>query len=280
MEGANQLTMSAIAVGIAFALTVYGKRVIAKSQKKADGGNPDTWGKDPVIQERHAQAQLQNQKYPSCQTWNDDFTVFLDTGDTAADGDMNNCFTNYGPSAKNGNVLNARYLTNPGGTELITYARQDPLAEDPSEHGVCWFNMDGQWVSFPDILGVDTAPNRSARLCFGAGETAINQGRFFQKKSDNSVTMAPTTLPGETPRCEGLVFIPTTSTRLPANLPPFTGVVNSILAWTSAGQPGMALKDCMSLGSVDRSTRYVTDANIVFTNPMTKQLEEMPNVPY
>lgn len=280
MEGGGQILLSGAAVAIAVIIYEFGKAHLQQQQKPTDKWSvKDQWGSDPIIKEAHRQAELANQKYPSCQVFNEDFMVFLDTGDANADGSPTKCFVTHAEQ-------NPRYLTNPGGVETIQFGREDPLDDDPDEHGTCWFLVDGQWASFPDLYTAKaTAPNRSARLCFGSGETRESQGRFFQKDNGN-VIMAPTVLPGPLPRCETYsASMGVSSLNLPRNLPPFKQGQGFIISgWTPV--PGQAAANtnqdtCLALDSAsDGHARFVTSNAITFKNPMTGVIEQMPNVPF
>ena len=119
---------------------------------------------------------------PSCQVFDQDSQLFVNAGNKLWDAQPSGCFANNDVSRK------PRYVDADGN---ISFKESDPLYEKNSEKGKCFF-FDGvnTFLSYPDYDGV-TPVNRSKRLCFAAGQTYNDAGRYFIRDSDKQYTLNP-----------------------------------------------------------------------------------------
>lgn len=268
-----QVAMSATAVGIVYLMYQIGKKQqdAKKSENGEHSGISDNWGKDPVIAENHNRNLIESETpYPTCQVWNEKWQLFLDTGDAESNLSKNACFTKFSDSD------NPRYLTSP--TD-ITYKREDPLQEDPSLAGTCYFYEppnppdfpNESYTTFPNLGGL-TPVNRSTRLCFASGETPDKAGRYFS--SGGKVTWQPFFLvPGNEnnaqpyPRCEkyGQYSV--------------AGHTAIASGW-GIDSTTSALNTVESCLAASPDNRWRDETSIVFTNPFNKTMVTMKNEVY
>lgn len=170
----NQILLMAGGVALAYGIYAYGESELDE-QKKDPGMNVDT---DPIIQRIHDTGRHVNQKYPSCQIWDQNYQTFFDTGDAESHISQDACFV------KNSSTDNVRYLKSQND---IKYKREDPLADDPASRGICYIGPTGS-----TLLDIPmTVVNRSPRLCFASGNTSANTGHKFVRNSDHAVFMSP-----------------------------------------------------------------------------------------
>lgn len=119
---------------------------------------------------------------PSCQIYDPGTELFVNAGNKDWDVSKDACFG--GLDVK----MLPRYVDAAG---IITFKTEDPLQEPDSEKGKCFF-WDGEssYTSYMD-LGGTTPVNRSARLCFSAGNSYNDAGQYFQRGSDGKITQNP-----------------------------------------------------------------------------------------
>lgn len=269
MNGA-QLIWSGAAVVIGYGLYAYGKRMLVSSDidRRQDSGIDPGWKDDPVIASATKNNQIPGRKFPVCEIWNDDLQVYLDSGLPYPSADL--CFATYTDDA-----LNARFSTSESD---MYFRRQDPFQETPDNAGTCFFQgTSGGTYTFPDYgevaPGVPMTPvNRSARLCFAAGQTAPDAGRMFIRKRDKQTIIQPGVTVSGTfgPDNRGLSAAP-----LKTECEQLIVDSNNQKYWTIAF-PGIAgitdMTTCLARGTVSQPTRWrdVDAGSFVFTNPNTK----------
>lgn len=172
MISSFQLIVSAVTVGVVYYLYEKGKDILkgpAYTDPGKDGIDPN-WKTGNKIGLK-GKVDTHDTLRPSCQVWNDDQQVFLNAGYPQWDKDNSGaaCFTNIPQTFKH-----VRFVKDDG---TILFREEDPLKEDPSERGICYFFNGTKFNAFPFFAPV----NKSRRLCFAAGETFADQGQIFTR---------------------------------------------------------------------------------------------------
>lgn len=119
---------------------------------------------------------------PSCQIFDPASQLYVNAGNKDWDKSKDACF------ASNDSSRMLRYVD---ATGAIQFKVEDPLQEPPDEAGLCYFyDGKGQYFTFPNYNGI-TPVNRSARLCFSAGESYVDAGRYFERSTDKKRWVNP-----------------------------------------------------------------------------------------
>ncbi len=173
----SQLLLSGAVVAAVYYLYSQGKKILqnnSSEQPPLDGLDPNWKGGAPINVDKPVDPHA---GLPSCQIWDDDIQLFVQTSNPAWNKDAQTCFSN----------ATSTTLTDPAGgsTPLLRYVdlqnnvsfnREDPLATSPAEAGVCYFTDENNgFYSFPGYAPV----NASARLCFNAGDSIAQSGKMF-----------------------------------------------------------------------------------------------------
>jgi hypothetical protein len=182
MKGATlQLITTGAGLGIAFLMVK-----IFKTQKKnkqspniGDGSDPNFPGGKPIT----PGGPVDSNDYfrPSCQVWNSNQNLFENAGVPAWNQNETECFTNAPVTSM------VRYVDAKGN---LSWKVEDPLADDPSQSGTCYFWDGKETYTFPDFGGY-TPVNRSSRLCFSSAMDQPDVGMYFKKDSDGSLYWNP-----------------------------------------------------------------------------------------
>jgi hypothetical protein len=274
MEGSGQLLASAGVAVLIFVGYEIGKSLAAKSQESVDKGITNQWGTDPVVKERHDRKLMEHQKYPSCQIWNETYQLFLDTGDSAADADQNVCFTKYQLDSHGFDTTNPRYLKD---DKTTTYFKEDPLSSSEPP-GTCYFKFPGDtdWSTFLNAEAVISAPNRSARLCFAAGENAGMAGQLFENARGELIFPPDVSFGSDlhTPRCEVWGQVPLSGVDIPKK---FASNPPEAFGWNVFTTSGTDPTSCTAASKTYGSTRQVTPEHFVFQNPYNGVMEQVKN---
>lgn len=176
--------------GLALAYVLY-QASSDKAKKNSQTGDPND-GLDPNFKGKpinpDAPPDYQNQTLPACQVFNYDRQIYENSGHPDWNADPQKCFGQIAPAAK------PRYVDKDG---KYSYSVEDPLKEDPSLAGKCFFDDGtGTYSSFPNLGGY-TPPNRSSKLCFAAGQTVADAGHIFHQTGSTTTETNPV-VPWET----------------------------------------------------------------------------------
>lgn len=275
LSPSTQLAVSAAVACLVYFAYERGKPLV-KDIKSVTGQGISVEWKDPVlIERRDRNLQKSGQTLPACQVWDDTYQVFFNVKDLQAMGSQTECFRQHTVD------VNPRFLAKDGTT---TYLREDPLSDPDNGAGTCWFQMDPTAddpkpppFSFFNMAGTISAPNKSARLCFAAGETAEEAGRYFVGWTGTLATMNPVVsydnsgqnLP--TPRCERYGIIPATG----------GSTITQLLTWYHDGiLPDTTMDACLANASMTSPVRWVDQESFIFKNPNTQDTVQMKREPF
>lgn len=175
-----ELAVSAAAAGAIFLIFQYAEKedtAYKKNAQSLDGTDPNFKGGNTITK---TNKDTWDTKLPSCQVWDSVYQAFVNSGDLESDSSAIACFD------KNDDSNNPRYIDRDGS---VHYRRKDPLSEDPAEAGICFYNNNGTLTSKPSLGGA-TPVNRSRRLCFASGTTALKPV-YFERLRDSEVFFAP-----------------------------------------------------------------------------------------
>lgn len=174
------LSAGTLIVGLFIYKRAKEKQFAAAVQKDDDEGIDPNWKHGAPI-ERSGPVDTHDSHRPSCQVWDDDIQLFVNSGDVDSDNSQQVCWQ------KNDDSKQPRYVDKDGN---ISFRTDDPFNEPPEKRGVCHFDSSGQDDTFPDIIAV-APPNRSERLCFASTGDPSEVPKYFVNSTTGQITFAP-----------------------------------------------------------------------------------------
>lgn len=280
MDVRGQLFVSVAALAGAVALYQYSKTKTEEQEKKDKeaselGFNPN-WKHGAPIQ-RGDPVDTHDAHQPSCQVWDNDIQLFVNSGNKDADADQQLCWQQNNDPTK---VTEVRYVDKDG---KISFKTGDPFGEPAADRGNCYFiTEDGQVDTFPDIFEV-APPNRSQRLCFASG-TESSEKPFYFISGDGTITMGPdltadsgkdyvdTFLQGYTPSKTLVAETDADASYCEEKIPFTNPAGKEVSAWalTQASSTFTDVGSCLSSG-LDSRFRDNKQQQFIYENPFTKE---------
>lgn len=188
VKGQLLLSVGTLIAGLLLYKRAKNNEFAAAVKKDDDEGIDPNWKSGAPIQSS-GPVDTHDPHRPSCQVWDDDIQLFVNSGDVDSDNSQQVCWQ------KNDDSKQPRYVDKDG---KISFRTDDPLSEPPGNRGICHFDSNGQDDTFPDIIAV-APPNRSERLCFAATGDPSEVPKWFINSASGKITFSPNYVAGDDP---------------------------------------------------------------------------------